>query len=87
MDDIDNIQIEGPGQNMAKMPKQLYKEDSIDCNGKNLSKNKDNQQQKENEPPLRLMIRSNSECLLRDKEFYEMQDEDDEIAMYCKFTE
>ena len=33
------------------------------------------------------MIRSNSECLLRDKEFYEMQDEDDEIAMYCKFAE
>ena len=33
------------------------------------------------------MIRSNSEVLLRDKEFYEMQDEDDEIAMYCKLAE
>lgn len=39
------------------------------------------------EKPTRLMIRSNSECQLRDKEFYEMCDEEDEIAMFCKFAE
>jgi hypothetical protein len=33
------------------------------------------------------MIRSSSECQLRDKEFYEMCDEEDEIAMYCKYSE
>ena len=33
------------------------------------------------------MIRSNSEERLRDKEFYEMCDEEDEIAMYCKYQE
>jgi len=48
------------------------------------------QPSKEPEPdsPRRFtMIRSHSECQLRDKEFYEMCDEDDEIAMYCKFAE
>ena len=33
------------------------------------------------------MIRSNSECLLRDKEFYEMCDLDDEILLYQKLAE
>ena len=28
------------------------------------------------------IMRSNSECLLRDKEFYEMCDLDDEILLY-----
>jgi len=44
-------------------------------------------QSKNNNPkkPLNLMIRSNSEERLRDKEFYEMCDEEDEIAMYCKY--
>lgn len=35
----------------------------------------------------RLQMRSNSECQLRDKEFYEMCDDEDEIAMFCKFAE
>ena len=39
-------------------------------------------------PPLNfIMTRSQSECQLRDKEFYDMCDEEDEIAMYCKFAE
>jgi len=33
------------------------------------------------------LIRSNSECQLRDKEFYEMCADEDEVAMYCKLAE
>ena len=39
------------------------------------------------EIPPKTLFRSNSECMLRDKEFYEMQDDEDEIAMYLKLAE
>jgi hypothetical protein len=34
-----------------------------------------------------MLVRSNSECQLRDKEFYEMCADEDEVAMYCKLAE
>jgi hypothetical protein len=45
------------------------------------------QEEVKEEKPLKLLIRSNSECQLRDKEFYEMCDEEDEINIFCKFAE
>ena len=33
------------------------------------------------------LVRSSSECNLRDNAFYEMWDDEDEIAMYCKYSE
>ena len=36
--------------------------------------------------PLEL-VRSSSECQLRDKAFYEMCADEDEVAMYCKLAE
>ena len=33
------------------------------------------------------LVRSSSECLLRDKEFYDMADDEDEVAVYCKMQE
>lgn len=33
------------------------------------------------------LVRSSSECNLRDNAFYEMCDDEDEIAMYCKYSE
>lgn len=42
---------------------------------------------KKEEKKAPLLIRSASECQLRDKEFYEMCDDEDEIAMFCKFAE
>ena len=38
-------------------------------------------------PVIHSMLRSNSECHLRDKEFYEMCDLDDEIFLYQKLAE
>ena len=32
-------------------------------------------------------MRSQSECQLRDKEFYEMCDDEDEVVLYCKMAD
>lgn len=43
-------------------------------------------------PPQKLethrgLVRSSSETLLRDKQFYDMADDEDEVAVYCKLQE
>ena len=40
-----------------------------------------------NESRRNSLVRSNSECLLRNKEYYDMADDEDEIALYFKLAE
>ena len=37
--------------------------------------------------PKMTLMRSQSECQLRDKEFYEMCDDEDEVVLYCKMAD
>lgn len=37
--------------------------------------------------PKLTLVRSQSECQLRDKEFYEMCDDEDEVVLYCKMAD
>ena len=52
------------------------------------------EEEKDNEEPSILLrqpklalVRSQSECQLRDKEFYEMCDDEDEVVLYCKMAD
>lgn len=37
--------------------------------------------------PKMTLMRSQSECQLRDKDFYEMCDDEDEVVLYCKMAD
>ena len=100
IEEIDDIQIGSIEAPDTQVSLRIQKDTKGDCNSKQeLSSRSKKVTTSENDiqgkqstsitagKALHTMIRSNSECQLRDKEFYEMCDDEDEIAMYCKFAE
>lgn len=58
-----------------------------DLNNNQMLNEINEQIQEKKQQALPGLVRSSSECQFRDKQFYDMCDDDDEIAMYFKFAE